>query len=90
MMVIKLDPVSRVLYGPELTFHFKWALTGDVMFLEMTGGEPKDAAESLSRFFGKTSERRIEQMDEHELHMRSLDSQKLYIHKRVETAEQKS
>jgi len=82
-MLIRLDPVSRLLYGPELLFHFTWKLDGDVMHLEMTGGEPKQAAETLSQLFGKKSDRRIEQIDADELRMRSLESDKLYIHKRV-------
>lgn len=82
-MTIELeDPVSRALYGDKLTFYFTWTLEGDVMHLEMTGGEPQPAADRLALLFGRTSDRRIEHLDAQELRVRSLDSQKLYIHHR--------
>jgi hypothetical protein len=82
IMHIKLDSISRLLYGDEVAFDFAWTLKGDELHMSMTCGEPKKTAESLSQLFGKTSEKRIEKLDEHEMHLRSLDSQKLYIHRR--------
>jgi hypothetical protein len=84
-MVLALDSVGQLLYGPQITFTLDWTLDADVLHLRMTGGEPKDSAESLSRFFGKTSEQRIEQATDTELQLRSLDSQKLYVHRRAPT-----
>jgi hypothetical protein len=82
VMVILPDAVFRTLYGDKLTFHFAWTWDGDAVHMAMTGGEPKDATETLSQLFGKTSDKRIERLDESELHLRSLDTQKLYIHRR--------
>lgn len=82
MTVEPEDPVSRALYGEKLTFQFTWTLHGDVMRLEMTGGEPQPAADTLSQLFGRTSERRVEHLDTQELRVRSLDSQKVYVHRR--------
>lgn len=76
------DPVSRALFGEKLTFYFTWTLEGDVIHLAMTGGEPQPAADRLAQLFGRTSDRRIEYLDAQELRVRSLDSQKLYIHHR--------
>jgi hypothetical protein len=81
-MHLKLDPVSRLLYGDEVSFEFAWTLTGDDLHFIMTGGEPAQTAESLSRLFGKTSDKRIELLDEQVMHLRSLDSGKLYVHRR--------
>lgn len=82
MTVEPEDPVSRALFGEKLTFYLTWTLDGDVMHLEMAGGEPQPAADRLAQLFGRTSDRRIEYLDQHELRVRSLDSQKLYIHHR--------
>jgi len=81
-MHIRLDAISRLLYGDEVSFEFAWTLDGDEMHFSMIGGKPEKTAETLSQLFGKTSDKRIEKLDDREMHLRSLDSQKLYIHRR--------
>lgn len=86
-MVIKLDSVGALLYGPQLKFYIDWTLDGDVLTLKMTGGEPSDTAKTVSQIFGETSQQRIEAINDQEMKLRSLDSQKLYTHKRLSTSE---
>lgn len=82
-MVIELDAVGQLLYGPKLTFFIDWTLEEDVLKLKMTGGEPNGTAVTVAKIFGESSEQRIEGMEENELRLRSLDSKKLYTHRRV-------
>jgi hypothetical protein len=82
-MDLELEPIGALLYGPKLRFYVQWSQTGDILTLTMAGGEPPDTTKTLAKLFGETSEQRIERLDDRELHLRSLDSQKLYIHKRV-------
>lgn len=81
-MTIDLDQVGRLIYGPRLTFQIAWELHGDVIKLRMVSGEPRDSAMSVAKLFGETSEQRIERAADDELQLRSLDSQKLYTHRR--------
>lgn len=81
-MVIELDAVGQLLYGPKLTFFIAWTLDKDVLNLKMTGGEPASAF-TAAKLFGESSEQRIEGLEENEMRLRSLDSQKLYTHRRV-------
>lgn len=86
VMTLELDTLGALLYGPKLTFFIDWTLTNDVLTMKMTGGEPQGTATSVAKLFGETSEQRIESIAPDELHLRSLDSQKLYVHKRVAAA----
>lgn len=82
-MALELDSVGKLLYGPKLTFFIVWDLKGGVLSLKMTGGEPAGTAVSLAKLFGESSEQRIERIDDTEMHLRSLDSNKLYVHRRL-------
>lgn len=82
-MVIELDSVGQLLYGPKLTFFIEWKQEGDVLKLKMTGGEPKGTAVTVAKIFGESSEQRIERLEGDEMLLRSLDSNKLYTHRRV-------
>jgi len=82
-MVIELDPISRLLYGPRLTFFIVWEQTDNRLTLRKTGGEPRDATASVSKLFGETSEQTIESLTADEMQLRSSDSGKLYVHRRV-------
>jgi hypothetical protein len=81
-MVIELDAIGKALYGPQLKFFIDWKMDGDVVKLKMTGGEPASAF-SAAKIFGESSEQRIESLEENEMKLRSLDSNKLYTHRRV-------
>ncbi len=82
-MELELDSVGKLLYGPKLTFFVAWELQGDLLSLKMTGGEPKGSAVTLAKLFGESSQQRIEHVDADEMRLRSLDSQKVYVHRRV-------
>ncbi len=82
-MVLELDSVGQLLYGPQLTFFILWQLKDNVLSLKMTGGEPAGTAVSLAKLFGESSEQRVEHIGEAEMRLRSLDSNKLYVHRRV-------
>ncbi len=82
-MVIELDSVGQLLYGPKLTFFIDWQLEGDILKLKMTGGEPQGTAVTVAKMFGESSEQHIESLDGDEMQLRSLDSNKLYVHRRV-------
>jgi hypothetical protein len=86
-MTIELDRVGQLLYGPKLTFFIDWTLKDDVLTMKMTGGEPKQTATTVAKLFGETSEQRIERFSDEELTLRSLDSQKLYVHRRIAAPE---
>jgi len=87
-MVLELDPISRLVYGPRLTFYISWEQSGQTLTLRMTGGEPPEATAALAKLFGEASEQRIEALSADELRLRSLDSDKLYIHRRLTTSEE--
>ena len=82
-MVIELDSIGKVIYGPQLKFFLDWSIDDGVLKMKMTGGEPASAF-SAAKIFGESSEQRIENLGESEMRLRSLDSGKLYIHRRVE------
>ncbi len=82
-MTLELDAVGKLLYGPKLTFFIDWTLDADVLTLKMTGGEPAGTAVSLAKLFGESSRQRLEGVTDAELQLRSLDSEKLYIHRRL-------
>lgn len=82
-MTIELDSVGKALYGPQLKFFIAWEVREDVLHMQMTGGEPAGSAVTLAKLFGEKSEQRIENLSGDELQLRSLDSQKLYTHRRV-------
>ncbi|MBI1345805.1 hypothetical protein GC163_05905 [bacterium] len=84
-MSLELDSVGKMLYGPKLTFRIQWSLKDNVLTMIMSGGEPANTTATLAKLFGETSEQRIESINETEMQLRSLDSQKLYTHKRVKT-----
>lgn len=86
-MTIELDQVGQLLYGPKLTFFIEWTVKDDLLTMRMTGGEPKQTTTTVAKLFGETSEQRVERFTADELTLRSLDSQKLYIHRRVVPAE---
>lgn len=86
VMTLELDGVGKLMYGPKLTFFIKWTLQDDVLTMVMNGGEPAETAVTLAKLFGETSEQRIEALGEAEMQLRSLDSQKLYTHRRVDLA----
>ncbi len=86
-MTIELDRVGQVLYGPKLTFFIDWTLKEDVLTMKMTGGEPKQTATAVAKIFGETSDQRVEGFSDEELILRSLDSQKLYVHRRIKASE---
>lgn len=81
-MVIELDSIGKAIYGPQLKFFIDWKIDDDVLKLKMTGGEPASAF-TAAKIFGESSEQRIEGLEENEMRLRSLDSQKLYTHRRV-------
>jgi hypothetical protein len=81
-MVIELDAIGKALYGPQLKFFIEWKIEDDVLKLKMTGAEPASAF-TAAKIFGESSEQRIEGLQENEMRLRSLDSQKLYTHRRV-------
>ncbi len=83
VMTIELDSVGQLLYGPKLTFFIDWTVDGNILKLKMTGGEPKSTA-TVAKLFGESSEQRIESLEANEMKLRSLDSNKLYTHRRVE------
>lgn len=85
-MTIELDAIGQAIYGPKLTFSIDWKLENDVLTLKMTGGKPKSAL-AAAKLFGETSEQRVESLDASEMKLRSLDSNKLYTHRRVNVAE---
>jgi hypothetical protein len=82
-MTLELDAVGKLLYGPKLTFFIDWTLEADVLTLKMTGGEPAGTAVSLAKLFGESSQQRLEGVTDAELQLRSLDSDKLYLHRRL-------
>lgn len=82
-MTLELDPVGQLLYGPRLLFHIAWEQTGDKLVLRMTGGEPAGATTTLAKLFGESSEQTIESLTADEMRLRSSDSGKLYVHRRV-------
>lgn len=82
-MELELDSVGKLLYGPKLRFFMAWELKDSVLTLKMTGGEPSDTAVTLAKLFGESSQQRIEAISGDELQLRSLDSQKLYTHRRL-------
>lgn len=84
-MVLELDSVGKLLYGPKITFFLDWSLDDDVLSMTMTGGDPAGTAVTLAKLFGEKSQQRIEQMADAEMLLRSLDSKKLYRHERVDT-----
>jgi hypothetical protein len=86
-MVLELDAVGRLIYGPQLKFFIEWQQVDDTLTLKMTGGEPRESTATLSKLFGESSEQRIESLTADELRLRSLDSRKLYIHRRPPPAE---
>lgn len=86
-MTIELDRVGQVLYGPKLTFFIDWTLKDDLLSMKMTGGEPMQTATAVAKLFGETSEQRVERFSDEELTLRSLDSQKLYVHRRITAVE---
>lgn len=81
-MTIELDAIGQAIYGSKLTFFIDWKLDGDILKMKMTRGEPPSAL-AAAKLFGETSEQRIESLDEHEMKLRSLDSNKLYVHRRL-------
>jgi hypothetical protein len=87
-MVLELDAIGKMLYGPKLTFFVDWQLHDGVLSLKMTGGEPDGTAVKLAKLFGESSEQRLEAISTEELQLRSLDSQTLYTHKRLEAESQ--
>lgn len=82
VMTLELDSIGKMLYGPKLTFFIDWSLEGDVLTMRMTGGEPKETAETVSKLFGESSQQRILSLSETEMTLLSLDSQKKYVHRR--------
>lgn len=82
-MELELDPVSRLLYGPKLVFHIDWKQEDDRLVLQMNGGEPAEATKTLGKLFGETSEQTIESLTADEMRLRSRDSGKLYVHRRI-------
>lgn len=82
-MTLELDAVGKLLYGPKLTFFIDWTLEADILTLKMTGGEPAGTAVSLAKLFGESSQQRLEGVTDAELQLRSLDSDKLYLHRRL-------
>jgi hypothetical protein len=82
-MTLELDPVGQLLYGPRLLFHIAWEQTGDKLTLRMTGGEPAGSTATLSKLFGESSEQTIESLTADQMRLRSGDSGKLYVHRRV-------
>lgn len=84
-MTIELDSVGKALYGPQLKFFIAWEVRDDILHMQMTGGEPAGSAVTLAKLFGEKSEQRIEKLEADEMLLRSLDSQKLYSHRRVAT-----
>ncbi|HUQ71962.1 MAG TPA: lipocalin family protein [Planctomycetaceae bacterium] len=82
-MVIELDAIGQLLYGPRLTFFIEWEQTDNRLTMKKTGGEPRDATASVSKLFGETSEQTIESLTDDEMRLRSSDSGKLYVHRRV-------
>ena len=87
VMTLELDSVGRMLYGPKLTFFIAWELKDGILNLQMTGGEPDGSAVALAKLFGEKSEQRIEHLAADEMRLRSLDSQKLYVHRRIQATE---
>lgn len=83
-MIIKLDQIGQAIYGPQLLFHLKWENRDGVLVMQFTGGEPKDAVTMISKVFGDRHEQRIELLTETDLHLRSTDSQNLYMLQRVD------
>lgn len=81
-MTIELDAIGQALYGPKLTFFIDWKIKDDVLILKMTGGDPPSTA-TVAKIFGESSEQRIESLETNEMKLRSLDSNKLYVHRRV-------
>lgn len=81
-MVIELDAIGKALYGPQLKFFIDWKIEDNVLKLKMTGGEPASAF-TAAKIFGESSEQRIESVEVDEMRLRSLDSNKLYTHRRV-------
>lgn len=82
-MLIKLDPVSRLIIGEKLLFHLAWTLTDGVMTMRFTGGEPKGTVETISKEWGDTHHQAIETLTDTDLWMRSTDSGNLYMLKRL-------
>lgn len=82
-MTLELDPVSRLLYGPRLLFKIAWERIDNRLLLKMSGGDPPEATKTLARLFGESSEQTIEVLTADEMHLRSSDSGKLYVHRRV-------
>ena len=82
-MELELDSVGKLLYGPKLRFFVAWELKDGILNLKMTGGEPSDSAVTLAKLFGESSQQRVESITADELQLRSLDSQKLYKHRRL-------
>ncbi len=81
-MTIELDAIGQAIYGSRLKFFIDWKQDGDILKLKMTRGEPPSAL-AAAKLFGETSEQRIESIDEKEMKLRSLDSNKLYVHRRL-------
>lgn len=84
VMIIKLDSVGQAIYGEQLLFNLKWENRDGVLVMQFTGGEPKQAVETISKLWGDRHEQKIELLTETELHLRSTDSQNLYKLKHVE------
>lgn len=84
VMVIKLDSVGQAIYGEKLLFNLKWENRDGVLVMQFTGGEPKQAVETISKLWGDRHEQKIELLTETELHLRSTDSQNLYKLKHIE------
>lgn len=83
-MVIKLDAVGQAIYGEKLLFELKWENRDGVLVMQFTGGEPKQAVETISKLWGDRHEQKIELLTETELHLRSTDSQNLYKLKHID------